>query len=149
MVEASYCTSFIRRVVKQIVIFIECISLLSTAYKIVSSILLSRLAVYVDKIVWDLQYGFQCNSSSTSLIFCICQMCEKKQEYGEAWHKLCIGFVRGYVLVRRNVLYNILFEFGIPMKLCLYETYNKVWAGILPRLFKFSIEHTIRKVQLY
>jgi hypothetical protein len=37
--------------------------------------------------------------------------------------------------VRREVLYNILIEFGIPMKLvrlikmCLNETYNKVCIG--------------------
>jgi hypothetical protein len=73
--------------------------------------------------------------------------------------------------VRREVLYNILIEFGIPMKLvrlikmCLNETYNKVRIGkhlsddssskyglrqggaLSPLLFNFAVEYAIRKVQ--
>jgi hypothetical protein len=70
-----------------------------------------------------------------------------------------------------EVLYNILIEFGIPMKLvrlikmCLNETYNKVHIGkhlpdnipiqngvkqrdaLSPLLFNFAVEYAIRKVQ--
>jgi hypothetical protein len=73
--------------------------------------------------------------------------------------------------VRREVLYNILIEFGIPMKLvrlikmCLNDTYSKVRVGkhlsdsfpiqnglkqgdaLSPLLFNFALEYTIRKVQ--
>jgi len=38
-------------------------------------------------------------------------------EYDEAVHYLFIDFKKAYDSVRREVLYNILFEFGIPMKL--------------------------------
>jgi hypothetical protein len=74
--------------------------------------------------------------------------------------------------VRREVLYNILIEFGVPMKLvrlikmCLKETYNsKVRIGkhlsdnfpiqnnlkqgdaLSPLLFNFALEYAIRKDQ--
>jgi hypothetical protein len=56
----------------------------------------------------------------------------KKWEYNETEHQLFIDFNKAYDSVRREVLYNILIEFGIPMKLvrlikmCLNEIYNKV-----------------------
>jgi hypothetical protein len=46
-----------------------------------------------------------------------------------------LGFKKAYYSVRKEVLYNILIEFGVPMKLvglikiCLNETYNKVRIG--------------------
>jgi hypothetical protein len=73
--------------------------------------------------------------------------------------------------VRREVLYNILIEFGVPMRLvrltemCLNETYSKVRTGkylsdnfhiqnglkqgdaLSPLLFNFALDYTIRKVQ--
>jgi hypothetical protein len=75
--------------------------------------------------------------------------------------------------VGREVLYNILIEFGVPMKLvrlikmCLNETYSKVRIGkhlsvsfpiqngleqgdaLSPLLFNYSLEYAIRKVQEY
>jgi hypothetical protein len=50
-------------------------------------------------------------------------------------HRLFIDFKKAYDSVRREVLYNILIEFGIPMKLvrfikmCLSETYSRVQVG--------------------
>ena len=57
---------------------------------------------------------------------------KKKWEYNEAVHQLFIDFKKAYDSVRREVLYNTLIEFGIPMKLvrllkvCLTETYSRV-----------------------
>jgi len=51
-------------------------------------------------------------------------------EYNEAVHQLFIDFKKAYDSVRREVLYNILIEFGIPKKLvrlikmCLTEMYR-------------------------
>ena len=44
-------------------------------------------------------------------------MLEKKWEYNEVVHQLFIYFKKAYDSVRREVLYNILMEFGIPKKL--------------------------------
>jgi len=50
-------------------------------------------------------------------------------------HQLFIDFKEAYDSVRREVLYNILNEFGIPMepirpiKMCLNETYSRVQLG--------------------
>jgi hypothetical protein len=49
-------------------------------------------------------------------------------EYNGAVHQLFVDFTKAYDSVRREVLYNILIEFGIPLKLvrlikmCLNET---------------------------
>jgi hypothetical protein len=56
----------------------------------------------------------------------------KKSEYNETVYKLFIDFRKAYDSVRREVLYNILIEFGIPMKLVrpikvgLKESYSRV-----------------------
>jgi len=46
--------------------------------------------------------------------FCIRQILEKKWQNNEAVHKLFIDFKKAYDSVRREVLYNILIEFGTP-----------------------------------
>jgi hypothetical protein len=68
-------------------------------------------------------------------MFYICQILEKKWEYNGTVHQLFIDFKTAYDSVTREVLYNILIEFGIPRKLvglikmCLNETYSRVHTG--------------------
>jgi hypothetical protein len=56
-------------------------------------------------------------------------------EYKETVHQLFVDFKKPYDSVRREVLYNILIEFRVPMKLvrlikiCLNEIYSKVRIG--------------------
>jgi hypothetical protein len=45
------------------------------------------------------------------------QILEGKWEYNGIVHQLFIDFEKAYDLVRTKLLYNILNEFGIPMKL--------------------------------
>jgi len=92
------------------------ISLLPTTYKILSNILLSMLTPYAEEIKEDHHCGFQHNRSTTDHIFCICQILEKKWEYIEAVNQLFKDFKKPNDSVRRDVLYLILIEFGIPMK---------------------------------
>ncbi|KAJ4436792.1 hypothetical protein ANN_16924 [Periplaneta americana] len=96
---------------------------------------------------------------------------EKKWEYKGTVHQLFIDFKKAYDSVKREVLYDILIEFGIPKKLvrlikiCLSETYSRVRIGqflsdafpihcglkqgdaLSPLLFNFALEYAIRKVQ--
>jgi hypothetical protein len=99
------------------------------------------------------------------------QILEKKWEYNESVHQLFIDLKKPYDSVRREVLYNILIDLGVPMKLgrlnkmCLNETYSKVRTGkhlsdsfpiqngrkqgdsLSPLLSSFSLGYAIRKVQ--
>jgi hypothetical protein len=77
---------------------------------------------------------FRRNRSTTDQIIAFVRHW-KKVEYNETVHQLFIDFKKAYDSVRREVLYNIQVEFGIPMKLvklikmCLNETYSKVRIG--------------------
>jgi hypothetical protein len=80
----------------------------------------------------DHQCGFRRSRTNTDHIFCIHQLLEKKWEHNEAVHQLFIDFKKVYDSVRREALYNILIEFGIPknlVRLCLTETYSRVRVG--------------------
>ena len=111
------------------------ISLLPTTYKILSNILLSRLIPYAKEIIGDHRCGFRRNRSTIDHIFCIRQILEKIREYSEEVHQLFIDFKKAYDSVRREVLYKILIEFGIPnklvrlIKMSLTETYSTVRVG--------------------
>ena len=87
-------------------------------------------------------------------------------------HQLFIDFKKAYDSIRRAFLYNILIEFGIPMKLvriinmCMNETYSRVRVGknlsdmfhirnglkegdaLTPLLFNFALKYAIRRVQV-
>jgi hypothetical protein len=96
---------------------------------------------------------------------------EKKWEYNVTTHQLFTNFKKAYDSVTRELLYNILIEFGVPIKLVrliiMYsnETHKKVRIctymsdtfpiqnglkqgdALSPLLFNFSLEYAIRKVQ--
>jgi hypothetical protein len=96
---------------------------------------------------------------------------KKKWEHNQTVHQLFIDFNKTYDSVRKEVLYNILIDFGVPMKLvrlikmCLNETCSKVHIGkhlpdsfpiqnglkqgdaLTPLLFNIALEYAIRKVQ--
>jgi hypothetical protein len=48
------------------------------------------------------------------IINCIHQILEKELECSEAVHQIYIDFKKAHDSDRREVLYNILFEFGVP-----------------------------------
>jgi hypothetical protein len=77
---------------------------------------------------------------TTNQIFCIRQILEKYWEYNETVHQLFIDFKKAHDSVRREVLYNILIEFGVLIKLvrlikmCLNETYCKINIVFLSKM---------------
>ena len=129
---------------------------------------MARLTPHAEEVIGDHHCALQCNRSTTDHIFCIRQILEKEWEYSEAVHQLFIDFKKAYDSVRKEVFYNIIMQFGIPMKLvklikmCLNETCNRVWLGkhlsdmfpirnvlkqgdaLLPLLFNFAFEYVIR-----
>jgi hypothetical protein len=96
---------------------------------------------------------------------------EKKWEYNCKVHQLYIDFKKAYDSVRKEVLYHILIEFGIPRKLvglikmCLNETCSRIRIGknlsdkftvenglkqgdaLSLLIFNFALEYAIRRVQ--
>jgi len=78
---------------------------------------------------------FRRNRWTIDHIFCICQIIEKKWEYNEPVHQLFIYFKEAYDSVRREVLYEVVVELGIPRKLVrlikmsLTEIYSRVLVG--------------------
>jgi hypothetical protein len=71
----------------------------------------------------------------TDQIFYKWEILEKNWEHNGTVHQLFIDFRKAYNSVRREVLYNILIEFGIHRKLvvlikmCLNEAYSIVCIG--------------------
>ena len=68
--------------------------------------------------------------------------------------QLFIDFKKAFDSVRREVLYTILIQFGIPVKLVrliknyLNETYSRVWAGKhLSDMFPIRNEYANRRFQ--
>jgi hypothetical protein len=104
-------------------------------YQTISDIFISTLSPDADEIIGDHQLCFRHNRSTADQKICIYQKLVKKWEYNETVHQLLIDFKKAYDSVRREVLYNILIEFGVPIKLLrliemrLNETYSKVPIG--------------------
>jgi len=87
-------------------------------------------------------------------------------------HQIFIDFKKAYDSLRNVILYNILLEYGISMKLvrlikmCLNETYCRFQVGkhlsdmfsiknglkqgddLSPLLFNFAVDYAIRRVQV-
>jgi hypothetical protein len=106
--------------------------------------------VNVNEVIGDHQCGFCRNISTTDRIFYIRQILETKWEYIGTVHQLFIDFEKAYDSIKREVLYNILLEFGIPKKLgslikmCLNVTYSKFRIGKLLS-DKFPIQNGLKK----
>jgi hypothetical protein len=81
-------------------------------------ILISRLSSHVDEIIRNISVGFDVtNQLLAGKMFCIRQIQEKKWEYNEKVHHLLIHFKKAYDSIWRELLYNILTESRVLMKL--------------------------------
>jgi hypothetical protein len=96
---------------------IVCLQAKATEFIIIHTYnILSRLSPHIDQITGDHECGFQHNRTTTDQICYIHQIMEKKCE-SETVHQVLINFKKSYDSFRREVLYNILIEFGVAMKL--------------------------------
>jgi len=144
------------------------ISLLCTAYKVLSNILLHRLLPLSEEVLGEYQCGFRSNRSTTDQIFTLRQILEKKREYNSEVHNLFVDFRKAYDSIHRDGLYNIMAEFGFPRKLirmtavCLSGVRSRVVAngrigdafavntglrqgdGLSPLLFNLVLEKVVR-----
>jgi hypothetical protein len=75
-------------------------------------------------------------TSQLLIIYCaFVRYLRKKCEYNEAMHKQSTDFKKAYDSLRWEALYNILIEYGIPIKvvrlikMCLTETYSRNRVG--------------------
>jgi hypothetical protein len=74
--------------------------------------------------------GFDVTDQLLIRYFAFVRYWRKKWEYNETVHQLFVHTMKAYDSVTREVLYNILIEFGVPMKLvrlikmCLKEMYS-------------------------
>jgi hypothetical protein len=113
------------------------------------------------KILGIISVGFDVTEQ---LLIRFLHILDTKWEYNETVHQLFVDFKKAYDSVRREVFYNILIEFSVPMKvvrlikMCLNETYSKVGIdkylsdsfltqnglkqgdSLSPQLFKFALD---------
>lgn len=146
------------------------ISLLVTAYKILTNVLLFRFNPYAESCIGDYQAGFRRNRSTTDQLFTLRQIFEKMWEYNLEVHNIFIDFSKAYDSIQRIPLWNALTELGIPHKLvkmakiCVtgsrarvrangtlsnsfeVETGVKQGDGLSPVLFNLILEKVMRDV---
>jgi hypothetical protein len=74
-------------------------------------------------------------STTYHMCFVVVSYWRKKWEYNETVYQLFVDFKKAHDPVRSEVLYSVLIEFGVPMKLvrtnkvCLSKTYIRVRIG--------------------
>ena len=147
------------------------ISLLCTAYKVLSNILLQRLSPLVEDILGEYQCGFRKNRSTIDQIFTLRQILEKRREHNLAVHNVFVDFQKAYDSIHRDGLYTIMAEFGIPQELvkmaaiCLDGVRSRVQMGnrrgdpfgvntglrqgdgLSPLLFNLVLEWVVRRIE--
>jgi len=93
------------------------ISLVNTAYKVLSIVLYGRLKPHANKIIGQYQCRFREGISTIDQIHILRQILEKTLEFQIETHHLFIDFKTVYDKVNRNQLYKAMLELGMPPKL--------------------------------
>ena len=93
------------------------ISLISIAYKVLSSVLCERLKPYTKTLIGPYQCGFRPGKSTIDQIFTLRQILEKTHENQIDTHHLFVDYKAAFDSPIRDCLYATMSEFGIPAKL--------------------------------
>ena len=110
------------------------ISLLVTASKILTRIMLTRLCQHVsERILPESQCGFRKDRSTNDMIFCIRQMQEKCNEQNKELYMAFIDLAKAFDTVNRELLWTVLERFGTPPKFLtiLEKLHDNISASIL------------------
>lgn len=79
------------------------ISLLNSAYKVFSRIILNRMVPYVEDCLGEYQCGFRKGRSTTEHLSVIGQIIEKRYEYWQNMWQLFIDFKKAYDSIHREI----------------------------------------------
>ena len=93
------------------------VSLLNTAYKILSTVQFTGISPFALNIIGNDQCGFRKNRSTVNQTFTLRQILEKTKQFGIEIHHLFIDFKSAYDTIKREQLYSAMGEFNIPNKL--------------------------------
>ena len=93
------------------------ITLLNSAYKILSRILFQRLRPLQEVFVGEYHCGFQVGRSTTDQRFTLKKIFDKFREHNLQTHHLFIDFKAAYDTVKRNEVWRIMLEPGFPTQL--------------------------------
>ena len=93
------------------------ISLLTIAYRILSSVLCERLKPFVNKLIGSYQCSFIPGKSTIDQIFTLRQILEKTRDKQINTVHLFVDFKSAFDAPHRDHLYATMFEFGNPAKL--------------------------------
>jgi len=101
------------------------ITLIPIVTKIMSKIIINRIAKEVDKRLRDEQAGFRAGRGTTEQIFILRNILEQCAEWNAKLYTLFIDFEKAFDSVHRETLWKIMRLYGIPNKLvqmikCLY-----------------------------
>ena len=92
------------------------ISLLSTTGKVLSRILLNRLASLAERILPESQAGFRQERGTTDMVFCARQLLEKAREQRRPVYLVFFDLEKAFDLVPRDILWKVLAKFGCPSR---------------------------------
>lgn len=93
------------------------IALLEVVYKILTNILRKKLNQYTEKILGEYQAGFRSNRSTTDQIFALKEIQTTCYEHKIAVYVLFVDFKQAYDTVKRQQMYALMKEMGIPSKI--------------------------------
>ena len=105
------------------------ITILNTAYKVLSQLLYRRLAPLTRDFVGSYQAGFTDARAANDQIFSLRQILQKCREYNVPTHHLFVDFRAAYDSIDREKLWQIMHEYGFPNK--------------LTRLIKATMDHVM------